>query len=79
VLAATPPSPTLPFVTSATAPEDVVRQLQSALSKVARAPKWAAVRAALMLGDIVPIAEDAYAMQLRYAREAAALGYPELE
>jgi len=78
VLAATPPSPSIPFVTSVATPADLKAHLQTALFAVARAPQWADVRAGLMLRDIVPIDLATYAVQLAYEREAAELGYPEL-
>ena len=79
VLAVTPASPSIPFVTSASTPTDLRAPLQDALFAIARKPEWAGVRAGLMLRDIVPIAPDAYGVQLRYEREAAELGYPELK
>jgi ABC-type phosphate/phosphonate transport system substrate-binding protein len=78
VLAATRPSPSIPFVTSAATPDDLRERLQAALFAVARAPEWAGVRAGLMLRDIAPVDMGAYAVQMRYEREAAELGYPEL-
>jgi ABC-type phosphate/phosphonate transport system substrate-binding protein len=78
VLAATPPSPSIPFVTSVATPPDLVAVLQAALFAVARAPAWSDVRAGLMLRDIVPVDLASYAVQLAYEREAVELGYPEL-
>jgi ABC-type phosphate/phosphonate transport system substrate-binding protein len=78
LLAATPPSPSIPFVTSPATPADLKAKLQEALLAVARAPQWSDVRAGLMLRDIVPIDLATYAVQMRYEREAAELGYPEL-
>jgi ABC-type phosphate/phosphonate transport system substrate-binding protein len=78
VLAVTPPSPSIPFVTSSRAPEDLTRLLRDALSAVARSEEWSAARAGLMLRDIVAIDESNYVVQLRYEQEARALGYPEL-
>ena len=78
VLAVTPPSPAIPFVAAAATPDGVVAMLQEALSAVAHAPRWAAARAGLMLADILPPDPARYAVQITYAEEAAALGYPEL-
>ena len=78
VLAATPVSPSIPFVTSSSAPEDASHSLREALFAVARAPEWAEARAGLMLRDIVPIEPASYEVQLRYEQEAKSLGYPEL-
>jgi ABC-type phosphate/phosphonate transport system substrate-binding protein len=79
VLAATPPSPSIPFVTSSATPADLRERLQAALFAVARNPAWMGVRAGLMLRDIVPVELASYAVQLRYEREAAELGYPKLQ
>jgi ABC-type phosphate/phosphonate transport system substrate-binding protein len=79
VLAATYPSPSIPFVTSIHAPDDLKEQLRLALSKVAQGAEWLHVREGLMLRDIVPISDEAsYAALLTYETEARALGYPEL-
>ncbi|MFI4985869.1 MAG: phosphate/phosphite/phosphonate ABC transporter substrate-binding protein [Alphaproteobacteria bacterium] len=78
ILASTPPSPSIPFVTSRAADADTVAALRRALMRVARAPEWADARAGLMLRDIVPADERAYAALLDYERQAAALGYPAL-
>jgi ABC-type phosphate/phosphonate transport system substrate-binding protein len=78
VLATTPPSPSIPFVTSVTIPADLKACVQAALFKVAHAPEWAQVRAGLMLQDIVTVDQTRYAVQLAYQREAAELSYPEL-
>jgi ABC-type phosphate/phosphonate transport system substrate-binding protein len=78
ILAETPPSPSIPFVTSAATPANLRACLRTALFAVARAPKWADVRAALMLRDIVPVKFGRYAIQLVYERQAAERGYPEL-
>jgi ABC-type phosphate/phosphonate transport system substrate-binding protein len=78
VLIPTPPSPAIPFVTSTATPDDVVALLQAALGAVAREPRWAVARAGLMLADIVAPDAAAYQVQLDYAAEAVALGYPVL-
>jgi ABC-type phosphate/phosphonate transport system substrate-binding protein len=78
VLAATPVSPSIPFVTSSSTPKELVAILQEALLAVARKPEWAAARAGLMLRDIVAIEPANYAVQMRYEQEAKNLGYPEL-
>jgi ABC-type phosphate/phosphonate transport system substrate-binding protein len=78
ILAATPVSPSIPFVTSRSAPEELVGVLREALLAVARAPEWADARAGLMLRDIVPIEPARYEVQMRYEQEAESLGYPEL-
>jgi ABC-type phosphate/phosphonate transport system substrate-binding protein len=78
ILAATPPSPAIPFVTAAVAPAAVAAALAEALRRVATQPEWAAVRAAMLLRDIAPPAAVDYQLPARYAAEAAALGYPVL-
>jgi len=79
VLAPTPPSPSIPFVTSVGAGADLKEALRNALFRVARADEWSQVRAGLMLQDIVPIGDaSVYEDLLQYEYEARALGYPEL-
>lgn len=77
ILAPTPSTPAIPFVTAITTPEPIVAALQAALGRVARDPRWAAARAGLMLADILPPEGADYPEQLRFVEEAAALGYPE--
>ena len=79
VLAATPPSPAIPFVTSSATTDALKERLQAALLAVARDPAWMDVRASLMLRDIAPVAPAIYAVQLRYEAEAAELGYSKLQ
>ena len=78
VLAVTPPSPSIPFVTSSRTPEPLRRMLGDALFAVARSEEWSGARAGLMLRDIVPVEPASYEVQLRYEQEAKSLGYPEL-
>ena len=78
VLARTPPSPAIPFGTSiATRPETVVL-LRSAIERIAREPRFAALRAGLLIKDIVAVPDGRYRALLDYELDAAALGYPEL-
>src|SRR5262245_33492141 len=79
VLGSTLASPSIPFVTSSATPDDVRKRLQAALLAVARDPAWMDVRAGLMLDDIAPVELASYAVQLRYERDAAELGYPRLQ
>jgi len=80
VLATTPPSPSIPFVTTVRAPSDLKDALRKALFRVARAEEWSDARAGLLLRDIVPIDDETpYENLLRYESEARALGYPELQ
>jgi ABC-type phosphate/phosphonate transport system substrate-binding protein len=79
VLATTPASPSIPFVTAVGAAPDLKEALREALFRVARAVEWSHVRTGLMLQDMAPIADgSAYENLLRYEYEARALGYPEL-
>lgn len=78
VLGTTPPSPSIPFVTSAATRPETVDRLRAALQRVGRAPEWASVRAGLMLEDILAPDLAAYGRLLDYERQAADLGYPAL-
>jgi ABC-type phosphate/phosphonate transport system substrate-binding protein len=78
VLAVTPPSPSIPFVTSSRTPEPLKRMLGEALFAVARSEEWSGARAGLMLRDIVPAEPASYEVLLAYEQEAKSLGYPEL-
>ena len=78
ILAVTPRSPSIPFVTSSRAPDDLIDRLRTALFSVGRSDEWSDVRAGLMLRDIVPVEAASYAVQLRYEEEARDLGYAEL-
>jgi ABC-type phosphate/phosphonate transport system substrate-binding protein len=78
VLTVTPPSPSIPFVTSSRMPEEFKQRLREALFAVARSDEWSDARAGLMLHDIVPVDPASYGVQMRYEQEARELGYPEL-
>ncbi len=78
VLARTPASPAIPFVTSAATPPAIAAVLRDALTRIGRAPHAAAVRAGLSITDIVDVPAAAYSRLIEYEREAAELGYPEL-
>jgi ABC-type phosphate/phosphonate transport system substrate-binding protein len=75
VLAATPPTPAIPFVTATATHPSIRAALAEALRHVATAPQWASVRAALMLLDVLPPDRADYQVPCRYAAEASALGY----
>lgn len=78
ILAATPPSPAIPFVTAAATPEPLFRALQAALLRVGTHPAHAAARDPLHIAAISTPEGTDYAVQLRYEAEAVALGYPAL-
>jgi ABC-type phosphate/phosphonate transport system substrate-binding protein len=75
ILAATQPSPAIPFVTSAATPPDVVETLRAALARLGAAPEHAGMRVGLKLSAITPPDETAYGRLLLLEQEAAALGY----
>jgi ABC-type phosphate/phosphonate transport system substrate-binding protein len=78
ILARTPPSPAIPFVTSAATPPETVEVLRAALGRVARDERFAVARAGLLIKDIVDVPADRYRALLDYESEAARLGYPTL-
>jgi len=78
ILAQTPPSPAIPFVTSAATPPAIVAILRGALCEMVRNPRYAAACAGLRLTGIAEVPDSAYQRLLSYEREAAALGYPVL-
>jgi ABC-type phosphate/phosphonate transport system substrate-binding protein len=78
VLGATPPSPSIPFVTSIATPAPTVPILRAALRRVATEPRYAAARLGLKIVGIEDVPDDAYRGLLDYEKEAAALGYPQL-
>jgi ABC-type phosphate/phosphonate transport system substrate-binding protein len=75
VLAQTPPSPAIPFVTSVQTPATTVAALRRALHDLAGLPHYGSGRAGLMIADIVDVPDDPYRGLLDYEREAAALDY----
>jgi ABC-type phosphate/phosphonate transport system substrate-binding protein len=75
VLGPTPPSPAIPFVTSATTPPETVASLRRALHRLARDERFAAARAGLLLTDIVDIPAERYRALLDYEKQAEQLGY----
>jgi ABC-type phosphate/phosphonate transport system substrate-binding protein len=78
ILAVTPPSPSLPFVTSSSTHPALADALQRALLLVGSAAEYEAVRAGMLLKAVVPVDPQAFPRLLAYEREAAALGYPAL-
>jgi ABC-type phosphate/phosphonate transport system substrate-binding protein len=78
VLAETPDSPAIPFVTAAGTPRDRVGALQRALSGVFADPRHRTALDRLRLRSIGHADPAAYARLLDYEREAAELGYREL-
>jgi ABC-type phosphate/phosphonate transport system substrate-binding protein len=78
IIAQTPPSPAIPFVTSVATPQATVDILRTALRAVATEPRYVAVRAGLIITGIADVPDAAYRGLLDYEREAAELGYPAL-
>jgi ABC-type phosphate/phosphonate transport system substrate-binding protein len=78
ILAETPPSPSIPFVTSVATPPAIVAELHDALHRLGSEPRYEAARAGLMIAGIEDVPDAAYRGLLDYEREAAELGYPEL-
>jgi ABC-type phosphate/phosphonate transport system substrate-binding protein len=76
VLARTPPSPAIPFVTSAATPPASVEILRGALRELVQNPRYAAACTGLRLQGIVDLPDSAYHRLLDYETEAAALDYP---
>jgi len=72
IIASSPDSPTLPFVTAATTSDDMVRKLRTALGRAIADPALADVRATLFLTGVVPA--DADALTAIVALETAAVG-----
>jgi len=78
ILAETPLSPAIPFVTSVATPPPTVQILRKALNVLVRDARYEAVRQGLLLTDIVDLPIVAYRGLLDYEREAGELGYPAL-
>lgn len=78
IVAETPVSPAIPFVTSVATPAPIETILRNALRAVATKPRYAAACTGLMITGVADTPDAAYEGLLDYAKEAAALGYPEL-
>ena len=75
VLAFTGPTPTIPFVTSASTPPRTREALTRGLFRLASDPRYRPVLAPLRLVGMEPAAQADYAAILEVETEAAALGY----
>ncbi len=78
IVAPSPASPSLPFVTAAGTDTETVAALRSALDHVAADPDLAAVRETLFLAGIVPAEPDALTPISTLEAEAVRAGYPAL-
>jgi ABC-type phosphate/phosphonate transport system substrate-binding protein len=76
ILARTPPSPAIPFVTSAATPAATVAILRGALRRLVEDRRYAAVCEGLGLAGIADVPDAAYRGLLDYEQEAAELDYP---
>jgi len=78
VLAQTPPSPSIPFVTSHLTDPAAVQVLKRSLERMSADPAFRPVLAPLRIARIEAAGEEEYSALLRYGREASDLGYPDL-
>jgi len=78
VLAETPPSPAIPFITAASRTPEEIAAIRRAILKMPTEPQAQDALRALRIANITPADPQAYQVLLRYEAEAAALGYPEL-
>ncbi len=76
ILAQTPPSPTIPFVTSIATDPEIRALLQGCLFEMSADPAFRPVLDGLRMARIEPAQEEDYNRLLDYEREAAELGYP---
>ncbi len=74
ILAQTPCSPAIPFISSIATPPEVLEALRAALLSPALRP----VLAGLRITEVIAAQPAAYEAVLGFEREAAALGYPVL-
>jgi ABC-type phosphate/phosphonate transport system substrate-binding protein len=79
ILAQTAPSPSLPYVTSAAADARAVVTLRDSLDELFADPATARIRDTLGLTAISVLNSSAYERLQDYEKEAADLGYPNLE
>jgi ABC-type phosphate/phosphonate transport system substrate-binding protein len=78
VVAETPASPAIPFITAAATPERTARRLSQILTSPWPSPALAAGFAGLSIRRVAPPQPAAYEAVLDLERETAALGYPTL-
>jgi ABC-type phosphate/phosphonate transport system substrate-binding protein len=79
ILDETPPSPSLPFVTSVNTTESDAVAIAEALHEIMGDPQTANVRGILELAALSVPEIAAYERLAEYEREAAELGFPEIE
>ena len=78
ILAETPSSPAIPFVTAAQTRPQEVEALRRGLLRTASAERHRPALRGLRIKTITPADPDAYGVLLDYERQAAELGYPQL-
>lgn len=78
ILAETPSTPAIPFVTARETPPDSVAALRRSLLRMAADAARRDMLATLKIRTITPADPETYARILDYEREAAELGYPEI-
>ena len=78
VVAQTPMSPSIPFVTSASTDDATVAILRKALFEMSADPAARPVLDALRIERIEPAPQADYTALLDYERQAADMGYPEI-
>jgi ABC-type phosphate/phosphonate transport system substrate-binding protein len=76
ILAQTPPSPAIPFVTSHRTDARTVGVLEACLFRMSEDPAFRGALDGLRIGRIEPALEQDYRRLLDYENEAAELGYP---
>jgi ABC-type phosphate/phosphonate transport system substrate-binding protein len=76
ILAQTPPSPAIPFVTSIATDAETVAVLKACLFEMSADPGLRPVLDGLRMARIEPAGDEQYRWLLDYEREAADLGYP---
>lgn len=78
IVAHSPPSPSLPFVTAASTDAATVAALRIALDRVVADPELVAVRDVLFLTGVVPVGPTSLSPISRLEADAIRAGYPEL-
>lgn len=78
IVAQSPASPTLPFVTGRASDARTVDALKSALAGVLADPAFADARATLFLAGATEATDDRFTPLLQLQRDASAAGYPDL-
>lgn len=78
VLAETPPSPAIPFVTGVDTTPDEIAALRRAFAVIGSDPDYARIRHGLKIGTIGQVPDQTYRDLLKYEYEAQMLGYAEI-